>query len=249
MSQLTEAEVAGDDSEVRRLLAVLRDRTALPAKALIFHEDARPGYFGTFTRNSREVGPRTPFAQDLVQVDYSYDSGEEWAEEEGEADDVVEDADEDGDGDDEPDSDMDSWLVDDDDVDEPGTPIEDRLGSPGFPDVDVLSSSSNKRKAKENEKEKEKDKCVNKRRRVVIPLVPFSKGPEWERMVGRCTYEPFNAYRIQLFNGKHISSSPFIVYAKAAFSQILRSLSILSLSSPNLSRNPLAPPAKPPMAL
>ena len=100
--------------------------------------------------------------------------------------------------------------------------------------------------------EKEKDKGVNKRRRVVIPLVPFSKGPEWERMVGRCTYEPFNAYRIQLFNGKHISCSPFIVYTKAPFSQILRSLSIPSLSSPNLSRNPLAPfipPAKPPMAL
>ena len=76
MTQLTEAEVAGDDGEVRRLLELLRDRGAIPAKVLIFDEDARPGYFGTFTRNSREVGPRAPFARDVVQVDYTYDSGE-----------------------------------------------------------------------------------------------------------------------------------------------------------------------------
>ena len=60
MSQLSEAEVAGDDTEVRRLLALLRDRRAVPAKAFSFHEDARPGYFGTFTRSSREIGPRRP---------------------------------------------------------------------------------------------------------------------------------------------------------------------------------------------
>ena len=43
MSQLTEAEVAGDDAEVRRLLGLLRDRRAIPVKVLSFHEDARPG--------------------------------------------------------------------------------------------------------------------------------------------------------------------------------------------------------------
>ena len=200
MTQLTEAEVAGDDGEVRRLLALLRDRGAIPAKVLIFDEDARPGYFGTFTRNSREVGPRAPFARDVVQVDYTYDSGEEWAEEEGEADDVVEDADEDGDGEEEPDSDMDSWLVDDDEAEDPGTPIEERMSSPGFPDLDMLPSGSGSGNGKRKAKEREKTGS-GKKRRIVIPLVPFSKGPEWETAVGRCTYEPFNAYRIQLFNG------------------------------------------------
>lgn len=199
MSQLTEAEVAGDDAEVRRLLGLLRDRRAIPVKVLSFHEDARPGYFGTFTRNSREIGPRAPFAKDPVQVDYTYDSGEEWAEEDaGDADDVVEDAEDEGEGEDEPDSDLDSWLVDDDDIEDPGTPIEERMSSPGFPDIDMPPPGiSGKRKAKED---KEKN-GAGKKRRVVIPLVPFAKGPEWETHVGRCAYEPFKAYRIQLFNG------------------------------------------------
>ncbi|RPD65935.1 hypothetical protein L227DRAFT_606090 [Lentinus tigrinus ALCF2SS1-6] len=204
MSQLTEAEVAGDDSEVRRLLALLRDRQAVPVKVLSFHEDPRPGYFGTFTRNSREIGPRAPFAKDPVQVDYTYDSGEEWAEEDaGDADDVVEDAEDEGDGDDEPDSDLDSWLVDDDDIEDPGTPIEDRLGSPAFPDIELPPPG--KRKAKED---KEKS-GAGKKRRVVVPLVPFAKGPEWETHIGGCAYEPFRSYCIQLFNDTPFPIDPF----------------------------------------
>ncbi|KAI0721577.1 hypothetical protein C8T65DRAFT_799984 [Cerioporus squamosus] len=208
MSQLTEAEVAGDDSEVRRLLALLRDRQSIPAKALSFHEDARPGYFGTFTRNSREIGPRTPFAKDLVQVDYTYDSGEEWAEEDaGDADDVVEDAEDEGDGEDEPDSDLDSWLVDDDDdIEDPGTPIEDRMGSPDFPDVDLPPIGKVGKRKPTEDKEKSGS---GKKRRVVVPLVPFAKGPEWEMHIGRCAYEPFKAYRIQLFNDTPFPIDPF----------------------------------------
>ncbi|PIL23817.1 hypothetical protein GSI_13568 [Ganoderma sinense ZZ0214-1] len=213
MSQLSEAEVAGDDTEVRRLLALLRDRQAIPAKAFSFHEDARPGYFGTFTRSSREIGPRAPFKQDAVQVDYAYDSGEEWAEEDaGEADDVLDDGGEDDGADEERDSDLDSWLVDDEEVDEPGTPLEDRMSSPGFPDIDLppLNNSNGKRKAKE-EKEKEKGEKSGggKKRKVVVPLVPFSKGPEWETAVGQCAYEPFKAYRIQLFNDTPFPIDPF----------------------------------------
>ncbi|KAI1787917.1 hypothetical protein LXA43DRAFT_1027472 [Ganoderma leucocontextum] len=208
MSQLSEAEVAGDDTEVRRLLALLRDRRAIPAKAFSFHEDARPGYFGTFTRSSRNIGPRAPFARDAVQVDYTYDSGEEWAEEDaGEADDVLDDGEDEG-ADDEPDSDLDSWLVDDDEVEEPGTPIEERMSSPGFPDLDLLplNSGSGKRKAKEERAEKSGG---GKKRKAVVPLVPFSKGPEWETAVGQCAYEPFKAYRIQLFNDTPFPIDPF----------------------------------------
>lgn len=205
MSQLSEAEVAGDDTEVRRLLALLRDRHAIPAKVFSFHEDARPGYFGTFTRSSREIGPRAPFKKDAVQVDYAYDSGEEWAEEDaGEADDVLDDGGEDDGGDEERDSDLDSWLVDDDEVEEPGTPLEERMSSPGFPDIDLppLNNSNGKRKAKED-KEKGEKSGGGKKRKVVVPLVPFSKGPEWETAIGQCEYGPFKAYRIQLFNGTY----------------------------------------------
>ncbi|KAI0637175.1 hypothetical protein C8Q77DRAFT_1190004 [Trametes polyzona] len=211
MSQLTEAEVAGDDTEVRRLLALIRSRRALPAKVLVFAEDARPGYFGTFTRSSREVGPRTPFARDVVAVDYGYDSGAEWAEEDaGEADDVVEGDAEDEDADEgEDDSDLDGWLVDDDEVEDPGTPIEERAGSPDF-DFPPLPQPGKRKKAKERDVEKERGGGgASKKRRVVVPLVPFAKGPEWEPVVGRCTYEPFKQYRIQLFNDTPFPIDPF----------------------------------------
>lgn len=193
LMQLNEAEIAGDDDAVRHLLALLRDRTRLPAKVLVFSEDARPGYFGTWTRNSREVGPRSPFARDVVALDYGYDSGEEWEEESGEADDVVDDDEDDGAATEEVDSDLDDWLVDDDDA-EPGTPIEERAGSPDAFDFDLPPPVPKKRVAEPEPK-------LNKKRKVVVPLVPFSKGPCWENVIGQCEYEPFNGYRIQMFNG------------------------------------------------
>ena len=102
--------------------------------------------------------------------------------------------------DDDRDSDLDSWLVDDDEVEEPGTPIEERIGSPGFPDIDLppLNGALAKRKVKEEKGEKDGG---GKKRKVVVPLVPFSKGPKWDTSIGRCSYDPFKAYRIQLFNG------------------------------------------------
>ncbi|EMD38595.1 hypothetical protein CERSUDRAFT_94126 [Gelatoporia subvermispora B] len=203
MNRLSEAEVTGDDAEVRSLISLLRDRARIPAKVLIFTEDARPGYFGTWTRNSAEIGPRTPFARDVVALDYTYDSGEEWEDESGEADDVVEDAEEEDVGD-EQDSDVDSWLVDDDDVD-PGTPIEERESSPGmFPiDFPSLPSATSKRKVGDE------SSTQSKKRKVVVPLVPFTKGPCWEPTIGECEYEPFNAYRIQLFNDTSYPIDPF----------------------------------------
>ena len=195
MSQLTEAEVAGEDSLVRSLLSQLRDRTAFPGKVFIFHEDARPGYFGTWTRSSKFFGARTPFAKDLIAIDYSYDSGEEWEDEgNADADDVV------GDDDDEPvdeevDSDLDSWLVEDDDID---VSVGDLSSVP--PELPETSFFPPKRKV-QNE-----DKKSGKKRKVVVPLVPFAKGPCWESAIGRCDYEPLKAYRICLLNGTHANT-------------------------------------------
>ncbi|EKM55675.1 uncharacterized protein PHACADRAFT_209196 [Phanerochaete carnosa HHB-10118-sp] len=202
MQNLTEAEVTGeDDAAVRKPLALLRDRAKIPAKVLIFHEDSRPGYFGTWTRNSREVGPRRPFGKDVVSIDYSVDSEAEW--EDDEEGDVLEDA---GDEDDEDagaaedaDSDLESWLVDDDELVEPGTPIDERLGSPDFPPLPAPS----KRKSKEGEEKK------SKKRRVVEPLVPFEKGPCWEDTLGECTWEPFKAMRIHFLNDTPVPIDPF----------------------------------------
>jgi chromatin assembly factor 1 subunit A len=208
MAQLSEAEVSGDDAAVRRLQALLEDRCTIPACALIFHEDARPGYYGTSTKTSRFIGPRTPFAKDSVALDYSYDSGEEWDGEEEVAGDDVHDGDNDDDDadSDERDSDLDSWLVDDDDEEvaegangEVDSPLSEGMArSPSPFAVSPLPLPPKKRKA---EKTQGPSGEKEKKRKTVVPLVPFNKGPCWEREIGLCEYEPFEQYRIEMFNG------------------------------------------------
>jgi chromatin assembly factor 1 subunit A len=185
LHELAEAEIAGDISATRSLLNLLEDRTAIPAKAFIFHDDTRPGYFGTWTRISSTIRPRRPFSRDVIAVDYSYDSSEEWEEENpGDADDIADDNDDDDEGDPGDDSDVDSWLVDDDDVgavapvdgvDEPPLPKRRLEGASG------TSSSYKKRR--------------------VVPLVPFVKGPVWDPAITRTVEEVFTPFCIRFFNG------------------------------------------------
>ncbi|KAF7304672.1 hypothetical protein MKEN_01181300 [Mycena kentingensis (nom. inval.)] len=198
MAQLTEAEVAGDVSLVRAITSKLADRELVPAKVLIFTDDARPGYFGTWSRDSRIIGPRSALKRDVAVFDYDYDSGEEWEEEPaGDADDIVDDGeDEDVDGT-EADSDADSWLVDDDD--EPVTMGSSRGASPVFP----VFPAPAKRKAQGE------DSKIAKKRKVVVPLVPFGKGPCWEETIGQCEHTLFNPYRIQLLNDTPFPIDPF----------------------------------------
>ncbi|KAL5533009.1 hypothetical protein ACEPAF_4783 [Sanghuangporus sanghuang] len=201
-ARLSEAEILGDDTAVRSLQTLLASRDKIPAKVLIFHEDYRPGYFGTFTKSSVVVGPRTSFAKDAVVFDYSYDSGEDWEEEEEGADDLQSlagsDVEKSSDvGDDE----FDDWLVDDDEPSDPGMPLDSRSGSPSFPFPQDLMP---KRKTAPAEKESKEPK-----KRKVMPLIPFSKGLCLETNIGECDYEPFNQYRIQLFNDTPFPIDPF----------------------------------------
>lgn len=192
IAQLNEAEISGNDDLVRTVLAKLQDRDLLPAKAFCFHDDARPGYFGTWTRSSRIIGARRPLAKDTLVFDYSYDSGEEW-EEEPAGEDVADDAEEeDGDAD-EQDSDLESWLVDDDE--QPDLAALADASPPPLFDDGLLPPP--KRKA-----EVDGEKKLGKKRKVVVPLVPFAKGPILETIIGQCEYEPFMPYAIQRFNGK-----------------------------------------------
>jgi len=201
MNQLSEAEVAGDDSVVRSLLTKLQDRTLFPPKVFIFHEDARPGYYGTWTRSSRIIGPRRPLARDMLVFDYNYDSGEEWEEEpQGEN---VDEEDEDEEDVDDADSDADSWLVDDDE--EVDVPSLGDLDSLDPPDIWDLPMPLPKRKADDGEK---REKGM-KKRKIVVPLVPFAKGPCYEERIGECSYEAFQSYRIQLFNDTPYPIDPF----------------------------------------
>jgi chromatin assembly factor 1 subunit A len=185
LNELTEAEVAGDISATRFLLSLLEDRIALPAKVFIFHEDTRPGYFGTWTRDSSVIGPRRPFARDVVAIDYSYDSSEEWEETPGDAVDVADDSDDDDELDVGEDSDADSWLVDDDDDVEVVAPV-DEVDAPPLPKrrLEEASGASNSYK-----------------KRRVVPLVPFVKGPVWDPAITKTVEEVFTPFRVRFFNG------------------------------------------------
>ncbi|KAL9538657.1 hypothetical protein MBANPS3_010766 [Mucor bainieri] len=93
------------------ILQVPNVRMVLRMKLLQFKEDVRPAYYGTFTKQSRIVSGRRPFAQDVDQLDYDVDSEAEW-EPEGEGEDIHS-GDED---DDDPNTDMidpedAGWLV------------------------------------------------------------------------------------------------------------------------------------------
>ena len=232
MARLSEAEVSDDTAAVRTVLSKLQDRTQVPAKVFIFHQDERPGYFGTFTKRSRFIKPRRPFARDDIATDYAYDSGAEWGEEdEGGGDDVLGDSDEERDDEEESD-DLDGWLVDGDD-EEAATPVEEREGLDAFPFPPAPEGNKSKRKAgKEKEKEMEKEtetEAKAKKRKVVVPLVPFVKGPCWETALGECEYEPFNNYRIQLFNGQFsYRPSLFVLTRKLKIHRIPLTLSPLS---------------------
>ena len=226
MSQLSEAEIGQNDDLVRAIVGKLRDRTLLPAKALSFHTDARPGYFGTWTRSSRLIGPRTPLAKDTLAFDYAYDSGEEWEDEPvGDVDDVVDGGEEEEGDSDEQDSDLESWLVDDDN--EPAILIDDKNSPPPLLDL-TIAAPMLKRKADDAEKKS------GKKRKVVLPLTPFAKGPVWEPTIGQCNYEPFNPYRIQLFNGIFLFLLSLLILLSDI--QILRSPSIPFLMSQHASK-------------
>lgn len=54
-------------------------------KFLLFHQNNRPAYYGTFTKCSEIVTGSEPLAQDTEMFEYEVDSDEEWEEpEEGE---------------------------------------------------------------------------------------------------------------------------------------------------------------------
>jgi hypothetical protein len=62
-------------------------RSMLKMKFLQFREDIRPAYWGTWTKTSKKILPRRPFAMDTDHLDYDHDSEAEW-EPEGEGEDI-----------------------------------------------------------------------------------------------------------------------------------------------------------------
>lgn len=133
----------------------------------------------------------------MLCLDYDHDSDAEWGqEEEGSADDV--DSQDESNEDDRSSvgSDMDDWLVEGDEIEvEPADITDDPMTVMTPP---LLTDTNTKRKSVES-------KDPPKKKRKVVPLIPFQKGPVWERQIGECDYKPFKPMRIQLFNGTPFS--------------------------------------------
>ncbi|KIY66282.1 hypothetical protein CYLTODRAFT_437492 [Cylindrobasidium torrendii FP15055 ss-10] len=201
VARLSEAEVSGDTALVRDLQAKLADRSLFPAKVFIFHQDARPGYLGTWTRQSHVIKPRAPLRKDALERDYGYDSGDDWEEEPvGDADDVAEAASDDEGGDEDEDSEMDDWLVEDDEDLSGETLLPDTGDMP--PPWELPPLPAKKRKADTAESDGAKKRKVTK-------LVPYAKGPCWETTIGHCEHQMLDKYRIRLFNDAQLPIDPF----------------------------------------
>lgn len=91
----------------------------IPCKQLSFHEDVRPGYYGTVTSvqslgNLRKLAKK-PINKDLP-LNYDYDSEAEWVQGDEEPDDEGEDLDDDEDEEEDDDKSIDEFLDDSEDV-------------------------------------------------------------------------------------------------------------------------------------
>ncbi|KAE8223468.1 hypothetical protein CF319_g3500 [Tilletia indica] len=119
MRGVAESDIVGGEAalEAKRALdRIISDRSLVRLKFIHFEQDRRPGWYGTFTRPSNLIGPRRPFAQDPVLLDYSYDSDDEWEDQgqlEGEDLDEGQEGEEEDKDEEDDDSEMDDWLIDD----------------------------------------------------------------------------------------------------------------------------------------
>lgn len=203
MQQLSEAEVGGDENEATDILESFktRFRGKVNHKLLKYHEDYRPGWWGTCTKSSSTIGPRRPLAKDALQFDYSYDSEVEWGEEDQDekGEEIQSQPGSDDEKEKDNDSDADSWLVSDsedvglEDMDP------DNVNIP--PDLTTDDPIDNAIAAeKRNERAKAKKKS-NKSKKPNQPSKPYVSGLKWESEDGQITYAPFISYQIRFFNG------------------------------------------------
>lgn len=116
ITQIQEHELRGDTREADRVRHILRNASKVQMKLLKFHQDVRPGYWGTWTKRSPLPSiskGRNPFAQDSDLLNYDYNSEEEWAEDPEDAEDLGELLSE-GEEPSEVDSEDGGWLAGDD---------------------------------------------------------------------------------------------------------------------------------------
>ncbi|KAK0538708.1 hypothetical protein OC834_000300 [Tilletia horrida] len=242
MRAVAESDIIGGEAaaEAKKALdQIISDRSLVRLKFIQFEQDRRPGWYGSFTRPSNLIGPRRPFAQDPVLLDYSYDSDDEWEDQgqlEGEDIDEGQDAEEEEKEDDDDDSEMDDWLIDDleevddnESTEEDPVAVADKLEDDNSSDIVEVDAEghevpASQRKAAHTVPAKRKavdtDTVVIQRggqqkrvkalgRRFNAKLVPFSAGPHWEKSAGRIDYALFQPFQVEFLNNASYGLNPF----------------------------------------
>ena len=225
MDQLNDAEIEGDEITTALLHKQLSDPKRFRVKLLQYEEDFRPPYWGTWTKASKTVGPRTPFAKH-AELNYEYDSEEDWDEEEENAEGVGEELAAEAMSDDSGESDQEAGGDDDDDLGSFLAPDDDEMGeleaeppeidddlffAPSFgpravrtpaaaaaPATSAKPSLTKKRKSTGG---KNKDDKRARKKRKVQALVAWHKGICYEDAEGRLDVPGFKNHRIRLLNG------------------------------------------------
>ncbi|TIA76193.1 hypothetical protein E3P91_00109 [Wallemia ichthyophaga] len=218
MQQLSEAEVGGDEDQTTDILESFktRFRGKVKHKLLEYHEDYRPGWWGTCTKSSSTIGPRRPLAKDALQFDYTYDSEVEWGEEEQDekGEEIQSQPGSDDEKDKDNDSDADSWLVSDtEDVGLEGVDLDnvdnvDSVNSLNIPPDLKTDDPIDNAIAAEKRNERAKAKKKNKSKKPNQPSKPYISGLKWESEDGQITYPPFMTYQIRFFNDAQVSVNP-----------------------------------------
>ncbi|GAA5985177.1 hypothetical protein JCM11641_005476 [Rhodosporidiobolus odoratus] len=217
--------------------ALLNDRSKVQVKFFKFREDVRPGYVGTWSKISRVVGFRTPFARETALLDYDYDSEAEWeAEPDGDGEDIGSDQGEDDE--DGAESEADSWLAEDDEIEyEEGYDAEDDVvmldaeGKATQSDDDVVFLDATGKEEKKKKKEPEKKKAVKRERKRVLPKQPMIKGLAWENDQGESSEPVFKKMRIQFLNDASFSLNPFTFVSKPSTSSTVATTSSTTAAS------------------
>ncbi|CAH7678453.1 hypothetical protein PPACK8108_LOCUS12981 [Phakopsora pachyrhizi] len=199
---IAESEMSGNIEDTKRWRRKLQNRNVVPLKFLRFHEDVRPGYVGTWSKNSRLVSGRNPYGKDTCLFNYDYDSEADWAEEDGEGEDLGASDDGPDDGESllsEADSE-DGWLVGDDDE------IEVMEGD--LDDANTAHSNEPELEGGEVRNKHLKKISGHSRRKITGPLIPVIKGPCWEKSLGEPGLSNFESLRIQFINSARVGINP-----------------------------------------
>ncbi|OZJ04712.1 hypothetical protein BZG36_01815 [Bifiguratus adelaidae] len=105
-NQISKTMSSDGSPNVQRLLGEFGIRM----KLLQFHENVRPPYYGTWTKQSKHIRPKAPLSRDDSLLNYEYDSEAEW-EDEGEGEELRSDNEDDEDIGSEADQEEDDFLV------------------------------------------------------------------------------------------------------------------------------------------